>query len=210
LPTEPIRAAETPRPPDPSEPARPPGRDSSQARFAEALSHSRQLYSAAARMTRNPADAEDLVQETYARAFASFHQFSDGTNLRAWLHRILTNTFISSHRKKQREPVFATAGVEDWHLVRSQAYLPGGLRSAEELALDRMPDSRVTTAFRELPDDFRTAVYLADIEGYGYREIASIMGCPVGTVMSRLHRGRRRLRELLTERLAVQPAQEGA
>jgi RNA polymerase sigma-70 factor (ECF subfamily) len=209
LPTEPIRPADTAWPPDPSEPGRTPGRDSSQARFAEALGHARQLYSAAHRMTRNPADAEELVQETYARAFASFHQFSDGTNLRAWLHRILTNTFISSHRKKQREPVFTTAGVEDWHLVRAQAYLPGGLRSAEELALDRMTDSRVTTAFRELPDDFRTAVYLADIEGYGYREIASIMGCPVGTVMSRLHRGRRRLRELLTERL-VHPAQEGA
>jgi RNA polymerase sigma-70 factor, ECF subfamily len=186
-----------------------PADDSTQERFAEALTHSRQLYSAAARMTRNPADAEDLVQETYARAFASFHQFTEGTNLRAWLHRILTNTFISSHRKKQREPVLTVAGVEDWHLVRAQAHLPGGLRSAEELALDRMPDARVTTAFRELPDDFRMAVYLADVEGFGYREIAGLMDCPVGTVMSRLHRGRHRLRELLTERLAARPAEEG-
>jgi RNA polymerase sigma-70 factor, ECF subfamily len=210
LPTETIRPAETGRRAGPREPARLPGSDSTQARFAEALVHSRQLYSAAARMTRNHADAEDLVQETYARAFASFHQFSDGTNLRAWLHRILTNAFISSHRKKQREPVFSTAGVEDWHLIRAQAYLPGGLRSAEELALDRMPDKRVTSAFRELPKDFRTAVYLADIEGLGYREIASIMGCPLGTVMSRLHRGRRRLRESLTERTVTHPAQEGA
>jgi RNA polymerase sigma-70 factor (ECF subfamily) len=187
-----------------------PADDSTRERFAEALAHSRQLYSAAARMTRNPADAEDLVQETYARAFASFHQFTEGTNLRAWLHRILTNTFISSHRKKQREPVLTVAGVEDWHLVRAQAHLPGGLRSAEELALDRMPDARVTTAFRELPDDFRMAVYLADVEGFGYREIAGLMGCPVGTVMSRLHRGRNRLRESLTERRAARPAEDGA
>ncbi len=184
--------------------------DGVQARFAEALAHSRQLYSAAARMTRNSADAEDLVQETYARAFASFHQFTEGTNLRAWLHRILTNTFISSHRKKQREPVLTAAGVDDWHLVRAQAYLPGGLRSAEDLALDRMPDARVTTAFRALPEDFRTAVYLADIEGYGYREIAGIMGCPIGTVMSRLHRGRSRLRDLLTERMASHPVPDSA
>jgi RNA polymerase sigma-70 factor, ECF subfamily len=187
----------------------PPQRDEgTQARFAEALVHSRQLYSAAARMTRNSADAEDLVQETYARAYASFHRFQEGTNLRAWLHRILTNAFISSHRKKQREPVMTTAGVEDWHLARAQTYLPGGLRSAEELALDRMPDVRVTTAFKELPDDFRTAVFLADIEGFGYREIADIMGCPIGTVMSRLHRGRSRLRELLTERMAIRPGRK--
>jgi len=168
-------------------------------RFAEALVHSRQLYSAASRMTRNPADAEDLVQETYARAYASFHQFKEGTNLRAWLHRILTNTFISSHRKSKREPALSSAGIEDWQLERAQVRAPGGLRSAEELALDRIPDARVTTAFRELPDDFRMAVYLADVEGYGYREIAGMMGCPIGTVMSRLHRGRNRLRELLTE-----------
>ncbi|HEY7142912.1 MAG TPA: sigma-70 family RNA polymerase sigma factor [Streptosporangiaceae bacterium] len=172
------------------------------------MTHSRQLYSAAARMTRNPADAEDLVQETYARAYASFHQFQEGTNLRAWLHRILTNTFITSHRKKQREPAVTTAGIEDWHLTRLQAYLPGGLRSAEELALERMPDAGLSAAFRELPGEFATAVYLADVEGFGYREIASLMGCPIGTVMSRLHRGRTRLRELLTGQTSV-PATAG-
>ena len=172
------------------------------ARFAEALAHSRQLYSAAARMTRNPADAEDLVQETYARAYASFYQFTEGTNLTAWLHRILTNTFISSHRKKQREPALSCAGLEDWQLERAQSHTAGGLRSAEELALDRMPDTRVAKAFRELPDDFRMAVYLADVEGFGYREIAAIMGCTIGTVMSRLHRGRSRLREMLTDRMS--------
>ncbi len=180
------------------------------ARFAEALAHSRQLYSAASRMTRNPADAEDLVQETYARAFASFHQFKEGTNLRAWLHRILTNTFISGHRRSKREPALAAAGIEDWELERAQVDAPGGLRSAEELALDRIPDARVTTAFRELPHDFRMAVYLADVEGFGYREIAAMMGCPIGTVMSRLHRGRSRLKEVLTERLAGHPGEEGA
>jgi RNA polymerase sigma-70 factor (ECF subfamily) len=179
-------------------------------RFAEALVHSRQLYSAATRMTRNPADAEDLVQETYARAYASFHQFTEGTSLRAWLNRILTNTFVSIYRKKQREPALTGPAVEDWHLARVQAYLPGGLRSAEELALDRIPDTRVTSAFRELPEDFREAVFLADIEGYGYREIAAIMGCPIGTVMSRLHRGRNRLRELLTEHMPGLLAEEGA
>ena len=116
--------------------------DRTDERFAEALGHSRQLYSAASRMTRNPADAEDLVQETYARAYASFHQFKEGTNLRAWLHRILTNAFISSHRKSKREPALSTSGIEDWQLERAQVRAPGGLRSAEELALDRIPDAR--------------------------------------------------------------------
>jgi RNA polymerase sigma-70 factor, ECF subfamily len=184
--------------------------DRTDERFAEALGYSRQLYWAASRMTRNPADAEDLVQETYARAYASFHQFKEGTNLRAWLHRILTNEFISNHRKTKREPALSTAAIEDWQLERAAAHTPGGLRSAEELALDRIPDDRVTTAFRELPDGFGLAVYLADIEGFGYREIAGMMGCPIGTVMSRLHRGRSRLRELLAERLAPWPGQEGA
>jgi RNA polymerase sigma-70 factor (ECF subfamily) len=192
------------------EAAHPQRGDQTDERFAEALGHSRQLYSAASRMTRNRADAEDLVQETYARAYASFHQFKEGTNLRAWLHRILTNTFISSHRKSKREPALSTAGIADWQLERAQLHTPGGLRSAEELALDRIPDARVTTAFRELPDDFRLAVYLADVEGYGYREIASMMGCPIGTVMSRLHRGRNRLRELLAERLVPWPGRDGA
>jgi RNA polymerase sigma-70 factor, ECF subfamily len=170
-----------------------------EARFAEALAHMRHLHLRAARMTRNRADAEDLVQETYALAYASFHQFRDGTNLMAWLNRILTNTFISGCRKRQREPVVSTARIEDWQLARVQSHAAEGMRSAEDLALDHMPDASVTEALWQLPDDFRMAVYLADIEGFGYQEIAGIMQCPVGTVMSRLHRGRSRLRELLTE-----------
>jgi RNA polymerase sigma-70 factor, ECF subfamily len=171
--------------------------------FAEALGHLRQLQAKASQMTRNHTEAEDLVQETYARAFASFHQFKPGTNLKAWLNRILTNTFISGCRKKQREPVLTLAGLEDWQLAQAQSHTAGGLRSAEELALDHMPDASVTDALRQLSDDFRIAVYLADVEGFGYREIAQIMRCPIGTVMSRLHRARGQLRELLeaTERV---------
>ena len=169
-----------------------------EARFAEALGHLRHLRIRAAQMTRNRADAEDLVQETYARAYASFHQFSDGTNLRAWLNRILTNTFINGYRMRQREPLVTTIAIEDWQLARVQAHTSEGMRSAEDLALDHMPDASVTDALRQLPGEFRMAVYLADVEGFGYQEIAQIMHCPVGTVMSRLHRGRGRLRELLT------------
>ena len=172
-------------------------------RFAEALAHRRQLYSAASRMTRNPADAEDLVQETYAKAYASFHQFRDGTNLRAWLNRILRNTFINGYRKKQREPVLASTGIEDWELARAQPDTADGGRSAEDIALEHLPDTRVTEAFQQLPHDFQLAVYLADIEGFAYREIADIMRCPVGTVMSRLHRGRNRLRQMLQDEALV-------
>ena len=168
-----------------------------EARFAEALGYMSYLHAVASRMTRDHADAEDLVQETYARAFASFHQFRDGTNLKAWLNRILTNLFISSYRKRQREPVSSYAGIQDWQLACAQSHTASGLRSAEEVALDHMPDAGVIGAFRQLPDHFRVPVYLADVEGFGYREIAAIMRCPVGTVMSRLHRGRCRLRELL-------------
>jgi RNA polymerase sigma-70 factor, ECF subfamily len=169
------------------------------AQFAEALRYMRQLHAKASRMTRNHSDAEDLVQETYARAFASFHQFREGTNLRAWLNRILTNTFISSYRKRQREPALTT-DLEDWQLERAYSrsgQAGAGARSAEELVLDRMPDTGLTDALRRLPGEFRMAVYLADVEGFGYREIAEIMHCPIGTVMSRLHRGRSRLRDLL-------------
>ncbi len=180
---------------------RPEPGESAEARFAEALGYMRHLQAAAARMTRDHSDAEDLVQETYARAYASFHLFREGTNLKAWLSRILTNTFINGYRRKQREPVLASAGLEDWQLARIQSRTGGAMRSAEELALDRMPDARIIAALRQLPDDFRTAVYLADVEGFGYREIAGIMRCPVGTVMSRLHRGRGRLRELLEARM---------
>lgn len=167
---------------------------------AEAMQYVDQLYSAAMRMTRNPQDAEDLVQEAYTKAYSAFHQYKPGTNLKAWLYRILTNTYINIYRKKQRQPQQAnTETVEDWQMAQAAEHTSSGLRSAEAEALDHLPDSDVKDALQQIPEEFRLAVYFSDVEGFAYKEIAEIMNIPIGTVMSRLHRGRKLLRGLLTD-----------
>jgi len=159
------------------------------------------LYSAALRMTRNPADAEDLVQETFLRAYRGFASFQEGTNLRAWMYRILTNTFINSYRKKQREPVTVQEDdLDEWYLYDKLGE-SGVEPSAEAEVIRSMPDEDVQRALEALPEGFRLAVLLADVEGFSYKEIAEILGIPIGTVMSRLHRGRRALEKALWERV---------
>ena len=158
------------------------------------------LYAAALRMTRNPTDAEDLVQDTYLRAFRGFSGFKEGTNLKAWLYRILTNSFINTYRKKQRQPqtVEGPDDLDEWYLFDKL----GGRNvelSAETEVLDKIPDEAVKGALESLPENFRLPVLLADVEGFSYKEIAEIMDTPIGTVMSRLHRGRRMLRDMLSD-----------
>jgi RNA polymerase sigma-70 factor (ECF subfamily) len=172
-----------------------------QAHFADlAMEYMGPLYSAALRMTRNPSDAEDLVQETYLKAYRAFGSFKEGTNLKAWLYRILTNTFINSYRARRRRPEQTEIDdVEDLYLYRRL----GGLeavsagRSAEEEVLEHFTEGDVKAAVEALPEQFRVAVLLADVEGFSYKEIAEILDIPIGTVMSRLHRGRRALQKAL-------------
>ena len=158
-----------------------------------------QLYAAALRYTKNPEDARDLVQDTYLKAFNSFHQFEEGTNLRAWLYRVLTTTFINTYRKDQRRPQLASGELEDWQLAEAQSHTSDLGKSAEVEALENLPDSDIKRALQEIPEEFRIAVYLADVEGFSYKEIADIVEVPAGTVMSRLHRGRKLLREKLAD-----------
>ena len=173
------------------------------AAFADlALEYMPALYSAALRMTHNPADAEDLVQETYLKAYRSFGSFAEGTNLKAWLYRILTNTYINAYRAKQRRPIESDLDdVEDLYLYRRLGSLEqlAVSRSAEEQLMDVFSEGEVRAALDELPDNFRMAVYMADVEGFSYKEIAEILDIPIGTVMSRLHRGRKAMQKALYE-----------
>jgi RNA polymerase sigma-70 factor (ECF subfamily) len=169
---------------------------------AQTMEHMPSLYTAALRMTRNPADAEDLVQDTYLKAYRAFESFQEGTNLKAWLYRILTNTFINTYRAKKRRPEESDIDdVEQLYLYRRLGGLEGAQsgRSAEEEVLDHFTEADVKEAVESLPEQFRLAVLLGDVEGFSYKEIAEILDVPIGTVMSRLHRGRRALQKRLYE-----------
>ena len=172
-----------------------------QQRFAdEAMPLLDQLYGGALRMTRNPQDAEDLVQETYLKAYKNFDSFTPGTNLKAWLYRIMTNTYINTYRKKQRRPLVTSADdVTDSQLYTSSSHDSTGLESAEVEALKAMPNSKISEALNALNEDYRMVVYYADVEGLAYKEIAEVLDIPMGTVMSRLHRGRKQLRGMLKD-----------
>lgn len=174
-----------------------------QATFSEqAMQYADTLYSAAMRMTRNASNAEDLLQETYLKAYRGFGSFQEGTNLKAWLYRILTNTFINSYRAKKRRPEESDIeDIEDLYMYRRLGGLEAANfgRSAEDEVLDRFTDTDVKTAIEALPEQFRIAVLLSDVEGFSYKEIADITEVPLGTVMSRLHRGRRALQKTLVE-----------
>ena len=165
----------------------------------DALQYMNQLYAAAMRYTRNPEDAQDLVQDTYAKAYTSFHQFEPGTNLKAWLYRVLTTTFINNYRKDQRRPQTSDSELEDWQLAEASSHTSDQGKSTEDVVLENLPDSDIKNALAQIPEEFRMVVYLADVEGFSYKEIAEIVGVPTGTVMSRLHRGRKQLREKLTD-----------
>ncbi len=168
----------------------------------DAMQYTRQLYSAAMRMTRNPSDAEDLVQETYLKAYRAYHTFQEGTNLKAWLYRILTNTYINKYRKDSRRPTEVDLGtVEDMYLYRrlGSEESAEAARTTEDRVLDGMVESDVKQAVEELPENFRMPVLLADLEGFSYKEIAEILDIPIGTVMSRLHRGRKAMQKRLWE-----------
>jgi RNA polymerase sigma-70 factor, ECF subfamily len=169
------------------------------AEFAEeAMQYAPQLFSAALRMTRNVTDAEDLVQETYLRAYRGYAGFEQGTNLRAWLFRIMTNQYINTYRAKQRRPVETDLDdVEDLYLYRRVGNLGALSRSAEDTLIDLFTDDEVKTALEELPEAFRVPVLLADVEGFSYKEIAEMIDVPIGTVMSRLHRGRKAMHKKL-------------
>ena len=166
----------------------------------QAMEHIDKLYAHAMRKTGNPVEAQDLVQETYLKAFAAFDQFQQGTNIKAWLHRILENTFINQYRKQQNQPFQAPLeDLEDWQMGEAESRTARSSRSAEAEAIDHLPASVVKQALQDLPEEFRNAVYLVDVEGYSYQEVADIMDTPTGTVMSRLHRGRKLLRESLAD-----------